>query len=699
MIETKQQCVPQPSTGFRKAVRGGFSWKQCAFVVFAVVVSCLGWIGETIGAEHVITIGLKSRHSAVVLAGDELAKFLGLMAENPRAAAVVTGGTAKIQLGLLSDFGVKVDGVADPSLDDAISIDVRNSKGVIAGSNPRSVLFAVYRFLESCGCQWIRPGPDGDYVPRRRIDDLSVKLADRAAYRFRGHNNTGTYSLDYILQKIEWSAKVGMNTFFNEWFIPRMNFDRWYSRRYPSAQPPAPRSDAELGAYSELLKHEVKRRGMILQAVGHGWNALFMGNPEAQCDHDGRLIVPEEQRQFLALVNGERDYHTLAAGKPVPQRPTMVDLCYGHPEVSRRLIQLVADYAQAHPEIDYLHFWPDDRPNDTCECPLCREQRVSDHYVALLNGIDRELTRRQLPTRLVFIIYQDTIWPPQAERFANPDRFVLQFSPVSRLYDVAYEAPAADLRLAPYRLNQNVLPSSIQENVGYLRGWQQVFPGRGFVYDYHLVWLHFFDQGYVGFLDVLAEDIRRLPTMGLDGFVSCQNQKAFFPHGLPQHAHARLLWNPQQPVEDLARGYFAAAFGAEGGLALEQMKLLSDLFSPKYFYAKWQKKSAAEFSDSEHQAVRQKLRQVADSVQRFQPVIDRNLERNDPVHRLSWKYLSVHAGMVVPMAEALCARAEGRTADEAAQWKLARQHLIAHEDTIEGVFDVFWFQQIFPGIR
>jgi len=129
------------------------------------------------------------------------------------------------------------------------------------------------------------------------------------------------------------------------------------------------------------------------------------------------------------------------------------------------------------------------------------------------------------------------------------------------------------------------------------------------------------------------------------------------------------------------------------------MKRLSDLFSPKYFYAKRQTKSAAESSDFEHQAVRQKLRQVADAVQRFQPVIDRNMERNDPSHRLSWKYLSVHAGMVVPMAQALLARAEGRTKDEAAHWKLVRQHLIAHEDTIEGVFDLYRFQQTFPGVR
>ena len=210
----------------------------------SLLVAChLGLAGAALAAQpgkpdDPVTVGLETRHSAIVLAGDELAKYLGLMADNPRAAAVVTEGTAKIQLGLLSDFSVAVDGVKDASLDDAIYIDVQDSKGVIAGSNPRSVLFAAYRFLESCGCRWIRPGPEGDYVPRRRVDNLSVQIKDKAAYRFRGNTNAGTYSIDYILAKIEWNAKVGLNTFYNEFLSPKKNYVNWYSRKYPSQKAP-----------------------------------------------------------------------------------------------------------------------------------------------------------------------------------------------------------------------------------------------------------------------------------------------------------------------------------------------------------------------------------------------------------------------------------------------------------------------------
>ena len=37
-------------------------------------------------------------------------------------------------------------GVEEHPLDDKIRIAIKNGKGVISGANPRSVLFAVYRF-------------------------------------------------------------------------------------------------------------------------------------------------------------------------------------------------------------------------------------------------------------------------------------------------------------------------------------------------------------------------------------------------------------------------------------------------------------------------------------------------------------------------------------------------------------------------
>src|SRR5690606_18802485 len=100
--------------------------------------------------------------------------------------------------------------------DDGVYVEVQGSRGIIAGTNPRSVLFAVYRFLEEQGCQWIRPGKDGEVVPAREVDNLAAKLREIASNRYRGFNNCGAYSLESFLDKIEWAPKVGLNTIISE---------------------------------------------------------------------------------------------------------------------------------------------------------------------------------------------------------------------------------------------------------------------------------------------------------------------------------------------------------------------------------------------------------------------------------------------------------------------------------------------------
>lgn len=650
-----------------------------------------------------IVIRLKSNHPAIVLAGNELVKYLNIMSSNPAAAFVEGDPTSfqfnseqiqtpfKIELGLLSDFGFTIAGIDNPELDDAVFIDVHDTQGIILGSNPRSVLFAVYRFLEYAGCRWIRPGPNGDYVPLRRIDNLSLNLKDKAVYRFRGNNNSGTYSIDYIISKIEWNTKLGLNTFYNEHIIPKSSYLNWYTKNYPSAKSPEQRTDTEIIAYNELLKQEIKRRGLLLHAAGHGWNARFFGNPEIECDRDGNLIVPEDQTKYLALLKGQR----------VKQGPTKTELCYGNSEVRHRLAYLVADYAQNNPEVDFIHFWLDDNMNNTCECELCRHTRLSDFYVMILNDIDKQLSLRKINTRIVFLIYQDLYWPPESERFINQDRFVLMFAPSLRSYDESYLMPDKNMVLPSYQLNQNKRPTNIKQLVGFLKEWQQIFQGTGFVYDYIMYWYHFYDQGYSGFTHLFAEDLQRLHLLKLDGFVSCQMQKTFYPHGLPLYAHAKLLWNPEKLADELSREYFEGSFGKDWAPALDYMQTISSLFSPKYFYSKgWLSRFfEVQYSDAQIREARNNLLQVEEATRKFRSIINTNLKNNNPTQQLSWKYLSVHSGMIIHMANVLLARDEGRQADEKAAWKALRDYIVDNEDITEEVFDVFAFQRIFPSLK
>ncbi|MFA5191056.1 MAG: hypothetical protein WC740_10025, partial [Verrucomicrobiia bacterium] len=78
-----------------------------------------------------VTIRLKSRNPAIELAGAELCRYLGLMAGNSEVAAVAEHppkGTSTIELGLMTDFGLPMEGVRDPARDDAVYANVRGSR-------------------------------------------------------------------------------------------------------------------------------------------------------------------------------------------------------------------------------------------------------------------------------------------------------------------------------------------------------------------------------------------------------------------------------------------------------------------------------------------------------------------------------------------------------------------------------------------
>ena len=76
--------------------------------------------------------------------------------------------------------------VENPVLDDAYRIDVIDGVGAIRGSNGRSVLFGVYRYLKELGCTWVRPGADGEYIPRKCLSNTEVHVNEKASYRHRG---------------------------------------------------------------------------------------------------------------------------------------------------------------------------------------------------------------------------------------------------------------------------------------------------------------------------------------------------------------------------------------------------------------------------------------------------------------------------------------------------------------------------------
>ena len=153
-------------------------------------------------------------------AAEELKKYLRMMM--PRCGEIVIErnphATDGFRLGLMSDFGLDTSEAQDVELDDIVHIDTDDCGGIIAGSNPRSVLLAVYRYLQENGCRWLFPGIDGELIPIKDIVPTRYhKMADN---RYRGQCNEGAEFQPDMMEAIDFTPKIGLNIFMIEFDNP-----------------------------------------------------------------------------------------------------------------------------------------------------------------------------------------------------------------------------------------------------------------------------------------------------------------------------------------------------------------------------------------------------------------------------------------------------------------------------------------------
>jgi hypothetical protein len=607
----------------------------------------------------------ESDHPTIQYAAAELARCLGrTMGKEIEAGCCGEG----IRLGLMSEFPeVQPPKVADPVLDDAIFIHVTGGVGIIAGINPRSVLLAVYRYLTELGCRWVRPGSDGEYIPH--LDHLiDVEISETPSYRHRGVCIEGAVSVEHVTDMVDWLPKIGFNGYFIQFREGYEFFDRWYSHldgRHISIE--------QAREFTGRVVAEIKKRDMLYHGVGHGWTCEPFGMSGLGWSAS-KGEPPAEAAQYLAQVNGERK---LWGGVALN-----TNLCYGNATVREIVTDEIVDYSAKHPEIDIMHFWLADGSNNHCECELCRDTRPSDLYIRMLNELDAKLTAKGLPTRIVFLIYVDLLWPPETEKIANPDRFILMFAPITRTYSEPFATDVAIPKPPPFERNKLTFPRNVSENIGFLRAWQKSFPGDSFDFDYHMMWDHVRDPGYTPISEVLSKDIRGLRDIGIDGYVSCQLQRAFFPTGLPMTVMGRTLWDRDAAYDAIAVDYFASAFGPDGQLAREYLQTISELFDPPYLRGEKPKVSA------ESAAKLAKIASVADA---FAPAIEKNLTISNPCWAKSWFYLK-HSAAICKLLASACgavARDDKQSANES--WEATKRYVQEHEIELHPVLDVSQF--------
>ena len=590
-------------------------------------------------------------NTVVDFAAEELKKYLRRI--RPEAGNIRIGYEKDrhegIRLGLMSDFGLDVSDAADLSLDDILYIDVdENACGIIAGSNPRSVLLAAYRYLQELGCRWLLPGVDGEYIP---VCDLtSVRYRKMADNRVRGWCNEGAEFQQSMLAAIDLVPKLGMNTFMTEFVNPKAYYNSYFDR-WKTARLPEPVSAEDTLQWKRECECEMEKRGLQFHDVGHGWTADPFGidSSEGWAERD-ESIIPESSRQYLAEINGRRGFYK---GSPL-----VTQFCMSNPEARAIVARSVADYAQSHENVDYLHVWLADFWNNQCECAVCRTKLPSDWYIALMNDIDKELNARKLPTRIVFICYTETIFPAKDIKLENPSRFTMLFAPITRQYYESVPLVPKQFEKMTYQLNDLRFPDTVDEYLLYATESREQYRVPSFLYEYHFTSNQYCNPGNIAYARLIHEDVKAYRHHGYEGIIEDGTQRNFWPNGFHLYVYAQTLFDNDVNFNALAEDYYRHAFGDIWREVLDFMTELSACVSMKYLHGK--ERIDKTISRLYNPAFTEDLQKIPEKIRAFRPFLEKHRIREKRAQTVCVKLLLHYLDFWEGVSPALITVSEGK---------------------------------------
>ena len=625
-----------------------------------------------------LTIKKITSNPTVDFAAEELKKYLRMMMPRAGEIEISYAPEAKdgFRLGLMSDFGLDTSEALDVSLDDILHIDCDTEGGIIAGSNPRSVLLAVYRYLTINGCRWLFPGIDGEYIPIKNIEPTKYhKMAD---CRYRGQCNEGAEAQHLMIEEIDFTPKIGMNIFMIEFDTPKVYYDRYYSHPYNEEnREPEPVSADTVLQWKRQCEAEISKRGLQFHDMGHGWTAESFGidttNGWVKADEG---IIPNESREFVAMVNGERK---LSDGVALN-----TNFCMSKPRARAKVVKKISDYAEASSNVDYLHVWLADGLNNHCECEKCRRKTPSDWYVMMMNELDEELTLRNLRTRIVFICYIDTTWAPETEFIKNPERFSLLIAAISRNYSipVSHDLDTSKIALAPFKLNNIVLPKTVDEYIAHGKLWQERCRVQSFVYEYHFWYPQFRDFGLFGAANTLYKDIIGYKLNGCNGIVEDGSQRSFFPNGFSFYVYASTLFDISSDYEALKSDYFKHAYGDDYKEVISLFESLGEAVSYSYFVPEFAEDG--NFYDPTLSAKIKTVEKISDS---FIPFVEKHNNMQYRAQAVSYRLLRKYLEYCKAVALALALKAEGKDLEAKLEFEKFRVAFGKYEIGIERYYD------------
>ena len=614
-----------------------------------------------------IKIYKTSSYSPVDFAADELKKYFRMMMPECGAIEIKYDPSAKdgFRLGLMQDFGLDVSDVEKTDLDDILYVDTDEQGGIIAGDNPRSVLLAVYECLRQNGCRWLFPGVDGEYIPMKDI--VPVKLRYKPSCRCRSYCYEGAVIQQSMLDIIDISPKLGMNTYMMEQ-RETWHYDHYYKHLFNEKNRALePISLTTRIQWKRACEAEIEKRGLMYHNVGHGWTSEpFKDDPDYM--------------SYVALVDGKREL--------MRNTPVYTNICMSNPVARKKICDSAVDYSKHHTNTDYLHVWLADLKNNHCECEECVKKTPADWYIILLNEMDEAYTKAGLDNHLVFISYVETIWAPETEKLKNPDRFTMLFAPISRNYSVTLPPLSPDFKLKPYVRNKITMPETLTENLEYLKKWKEIYSGLIIAFEYHF-WRHhgILEPTGISLARRINEDVKAYKDNGIDGVIEDGTVRPFFPNGYALYTYARTLYDISLSAEEIAEDYFSHAYGEDWRDFYNYLVELDSLFDLTYTEGdRSVDKNVSSYYNPEYA---ERFAKIPEVVDRGMELIKSHYSSENRVQTVAVRILEHHGEFCKLYADALHSKALGKEEEAAEKYHKMLDVLGKTEVGIERYFDHF----------
>ncbi|MBQ9099392.1 MAG: DUF4838 domain-containing protein [Clostridia bacterium] len=617
-------------------------------------------------------------HPVVDFAAEELKKYLRMMMPEDGEIPIsyTPDATDGFRLGLMSDFDIDTSEAENIDLDDILHIDTDAFGGVIAGSNPRSVLLAVYRFLTLNGCRWLFPGIDGEFIPMQSVKPTQYhKMAD---CRYRGQCNEGAEFQQNMIDTIDFTPKIGMNVYMMEFDNPKAYYDNYYNHKNNPTREPEPVTANTVKQWKRQCEAEISKRGLQFHDMGHGWTAEPFGISSTNgwvCEEDNP--IPDESREMLAMIDGKRELYKGVA--------LNTQVCMSNSKARTIVAKYIAKYAQNHQNVDYLHVWLADATHNHCECDECRKKTPSDWYVMLLNDIDEQLTQANLATRIVFICYTDTTWAPVTERLKNRDRFSFMLAAISRSYAEPVPAKPQDLPLAPFVLNaRDALPQTVDEYLLHAKKWQDLGRCPSMVYEYHFWLPQYRDPGMMEFSKIIHQDIKGYRANGFDGLIEDGSQRSYFPNGFNYYVYAATLFDTSVDYEELKKDYFEHAYGPISDQVLTYLEQITKAFDMQYLMTRAVAHGNVSFYRPDHVASLQSVHEITAAIA---PVLEAHKNMPYRAQTVAVRLLQKHLEYCNGLADMWVLKAQGKDQEAIAAYQAFLESFGRYEVEIQTYFD------------